>query len=209
MAKKAEKLNLLADLTVLRKISSHPKRLLDDDSKDDGIIESNENQWHKSLIDGEQLSSIKMSAKLEFLFSILSECEASGDVLLLFSQSICTLDMIEKFLLLEYRWKKDVEYFRFDGRTSPKRRDEICEIFGSSEVEMRAKYVFFSIMCVYFLNHSFISINYRLLLITTKAGGMGINLVRANRVIVFDASWNPSDDVSDIVSEILLYNILK
>lgn len=113
---------------------------------------------------------------------------------LVFSQSLYSLTLIEYFLNLidnetqktdeepaEFldghsgKWQLGLDYFRLDGSTSAENRSIWCKIFNNPK-NTRA----------------------RLFLISTRAGGLGINLTAANRVIIFDASWNPSHDVQSI-----------
>lgn len=72
-------------------------------------------------------------------------------------------------------WSLGADYFRLDGSTPIENRNIDCKHFNSED-NPRA----------------------RLFLISTRAGGLGINLVAANRVIIFDVSWNPSHDVQSI-----------
>ena len=113
--------------------------------------------------------------------------------MLVFSQSILSLDLIEEFLgkvndahesdkgkdsaLGGYldTWVPGKDYYRMDGSTPADTRKIWCKFFNRAT-----------------------SHRMRLFLISTKAGGLGINLVAANRVIIFDASWNPSHDVQSI-----------
>ena len=63
-------------------------------------------------------------------------------------------------------------FFRLDGQTSAKARQELVESFNDPDNT--------SVQCV---------------LISTRAGSLGINLPAANRVVIFDGSWNPTHDL--------------
>ncbi|XP_052864770.1 transcriptional regulator ATRX homolog [Anopheles cruzii] len=154
----------------------------------------NPTEWWMQLCPESELDNLEHSGKLMLLMEILKECETIGDKLLVFSQSLYALDVIEHFLWLldentqkkeEERnetlskypgsWALGLDYFRLDGSTSMDNRNDACNIFND-ESNTRA----------------------RLFLISTRAGGLGINLVAANRVVIFDVSWNPSHDIQSI-----------
>ncbi|KAK6172939.1 hypothetical protein SNE40_016493 [Patella caerulea] len=154
------------------------------------------NEWWAEYLKEEDKYRLELSGKLTLLFKILQMCEEIGDKVLVFSQSLLSLDIIEDFLDSIDRkfqeeaetkteeekvntfgkcWTKGADYFRMDGSTSVSLRQSWAEHFNNPE-------------------------NYRarLFVISTKAGGLGINLVGANRAIIFDASWNPSHDIQSI-----------
>ena len=130
--------------------------------------------WEKFLPHGQGLDDVLLGSKMILLMDILKESAKIGDKILVFSQSILSLDLIEGFLK-ENTWVPGEDYYRMDGSTPAEMRKTWCEGFNN-ESNQRMK----------------------LFLISTKAGGLGINLVGANRVILFDASWNPSDDMQSI-----------
>ncbi|XP_037678765.1 transcriptional regulator ATRX-like [Choloepus didactylus] len=78
-------------------------------------------------------------------------------------------------LLGEGKWLRNIDYYHLDGSTTAQSRKKWAEEFND-ETNVRG----------------------RLFIISTKAGSLGINLVAANRVIIFDASWNPSYDIQSI-----------
>ncbi|XP_018051427.1 PREDICTED: transcriptional regulator ATRX-like isoform X3 [Atta colombica] len=149
-------------------------------------------EWWLQFVQHEHFEDMRESTKLLLLFAILKESEQIGDKVLVFSQSLYSLTLIEEFLrkiddqtqkdescdTLDNHtgsWSLGLDYFRLDGQTSPENRNLWCKIFNRP-TNVRA----------------------RLFLISTRAGGLGINLTAANRVIIFDASWNPSHDVQSI-----------
>uniref|UniRef100_A0A674AGT9 DNA helicase n=1 Tax=Salmo trutta TaxID=8032 RepID=A0A674AGT9_SALTR len=146
--------------------------------------------WYKDMLSDSDATILGHSGKMVLLFEILRMAEELDDKLLVFSQSLISLDMIEDFLDLANKakdngqsslykgdgsWIRNIDYYRIDGSTSATSRKKWAEEFNDATNERG-----------------------RLFLISTRAGSLGINLVAANRVIIFDASWNPSYDIQSI-----------
>ncbi|XP_040261176.1 transcriptional regulator ATRX isoform X2 [Bufo bufo] len=150
--------------------------------------------WYKDFVTDADAEILEHSGKITLLFDILRMAEELGEKVLVFSQSLISLDLIEDFLELasvdpseegaeskpviykgEGKWFRNIDYYRLDGSTSAQTRKKWAEEFNDVT-----------------------NVRGRLFLISTKAGSLGINLVAANRVIIFDASWNPSYDVQSI-----------
>lgn len=117
--------------------------------------------WWDQLYSEEEFNDMKSSGKLVLLFSILAECGECGDKLLVFSQRLSTLDVIEKFLTLitentqnpspnarlggfSGQWKNGVDYFRLDGSTNAQTREAQCKSFNDV-TNTQAKYTFFQL----------------------------------------------------------------
>eukprot|EP00300_Choanocystis_sp_HF-7_P018736 c20120_g1_i1.p1 GENE.c20120_g1_i1~~c20120_g1_i1.p1 ORF type:complete len:901 (-),score=240.37 c20120_g1_i1:314-2692(-) len=109
---------------------------------------------------------INASGKMQILDRLLSTLHANGDRVLLFSQMTRMLDILEDYVL----WR-GYKYCRLDGSTSGEERDAQMADFNR---EGSDKFLF---------------------MLSTRAGGLGINLYTANIVVLYDSDWNPQADL--------------
>lgn len=114
----------------------------------------------------EDYGCIKKSGKMLVLRKILAMWKDQGHRVLLFTQTRMMLDILERFM--EHH---AYNHCRLDGSTPVKERQRLLDKFNDPESDI---FIF---------------------LLTTRAGGIGINLSGANRVIIFDPDWNPSTDM--------------
>jgi SWI/SNF-related matrix-associated actin-dependent regulator 1 of chromatin subfamily A len=105
------------------------------------------------------------SGKVAKLIELLQEFKANGDRTLIFSQFTMVMDILESALSLQ-----GISYFRLDGSTPVEERQDMIDQFYE-ETDISA------------------------FMLSTKAGGTGINLACANKVVIFDSSFNPQEDV--------------
>ena len=125
-------------------------------------------QDHKTLSikPGYNYGSGAKSGKMQVVKALLELWKEQGNKTLLFAQHRIMLDILEKFI----GSIGGFNYRRMDGTTPIHTRQGLVDEFNNNPIA-----------------HVF--------LLTTKVGGLGVNLTGANRVIIYDPDWNPSTDV--------------
>lgn len=104
-----------------------------------------------------------MSAgKFELLDRILPKILCMGHKVLIFSQFVQLISIMCQFF--EYR---GIKHLKLDGAMNLEQRNENLTKFAAIDSE------------------------YQVFILSTRAGGQGLNLQEANTVIIFDSDWNP------------------
>lgn len=108
----------------------------------------------------------RTAGKFELLDRILPKYQKTGHRVLMFFQMTAIMDIMEDFL--RYR---GITYLRLDGTTKSDDRSDLLREFNAPD----SKYFMF--------------------LLSTRAGGLGLNLQTADTVIIYDSDWNPHQDL--------------
>uniref|UniRef100_A0A336KEU9 CSON000136 protein n=1 Tax=Culicoides sonorensis TaxID=179676 RepID=A0A336KEU9_CULSO len=202
--------NLLPDYTYLRKIWTHPRVLefayeqkkLNQSKKSIKKLEKNldkliercdeedlpddvfdiagdkpgiKEKWWQDHLYKNDLDTLVSSNKLQIMTEILKQCSLIGDKCLIFSNFVAVLSVVEFFLTKTMNYTIGRDYYRLDGQTPKDKRHQMITKFNREDNK--------DVKCF---------------LISARAGGQGINLVGANRVIILDTSWNPAADLQSI-----------
>ncbi|KAK1788089.1 hypothetical protein P4O66_015963 [Electrophorus voltai] len=170
----------LAELTVLKKLCDHPRLLstravtqlgLEKGSAANPALEEEEqSESAASRIDHvPDETLVEESGKLRFLVSLLERLREDGHRTLVFSQSRKMLDIMERVL-----HNRSFQLLRVDGTvTQLSEREKRITLFQTDR-------------------------RYSIFLLTTQVGGVGLTLTAANRVVIFDPSWNPATDAQAV-----------
>lgn len=168
----------LSYLTVLQKVANHVALLqAASTSKQETLIKRICDQVFSKFPDFvqkskdaafETLSDPKYSGKMKVLQQLLNHCRRNRDKVLLFSFSTKLLDVLQQYCMAS-----GLDYRRLDGSTKSEERLKIVKEFNSTQ-------------------------DVNICLVSTMAGGLGLNFVGANVVILFDPTWNPANDLQAI-----------
>ncbi|KAK3076502.1 hypothetical protein LTS18_012834, partial [Coniosporium uncinatum] len=157
-------------INVLKKVCNSPRLLAKKtSSKEDG--EAASNPTIASILDDippQLLKDRGASAKLQVLDSLLHNIRTTtSEKVVLVSNYTSTLDVLQQLLS-----SLDYGFLRLDGSTPVSKRQGLVDRFNNSSAK-----------------------NHFVFLLSAKAGGVGLNLIGASRLVLFDVDWNPATDL--------------
>ncbi|KAH9998501.1 P-loop containing nucleoside triphosphate hydrolase protein [Russula compacta] len=165
----------LALINILTKISNSPILLKAVADKAKARISQGQDNLERTTVVEEavkllperaQVENLSLSGKLTALANLLTAIRKHTDEkCIIVSHYTSTLNVIEAFCK-----KKSYSYLRLDGSTPASKRSEHVNVFNKSSQQR----------CFLFL-------------LSSKAGGVGLNLIGASRLCLVDSDWNPSD----------------
>ncbi|XP_068166778.1 DNA excision repair protein ERCC-6-like [Antennarius striatus] len=168
----------LAQLNILKKLCDHPRLLspaaiaklgLEETSAESQQSDDLEADAGHSIANVPDESLISESGKLVFLFALLERLRQEGHRTLIFAHYRKVLDIIERIL-----GNRGFKVMRLDGTiTQVAERERRISLFQTDD-------------------------RYSVFLLTTQVGGVGITLTAANRVVIYDPSWNPATDAQAV-----------
>ncbi|KAG7355569.1 SNF2/helicase domain containing protein [Nitzschia inconspicua] len=157
----------------LRKVCNHPNLL-------DGVEHREQDRVYKEFLEAGKFEGktpeeqqemmhehlfIQTSGKMVLMDKLLPKLRTEGHKVLVFSQMVKMLDLISEYC--EFR---NFPHERLDGRVRGADRQKAIDRFNTDK-------------------------NSFLFLLSTRAGGVGINLTAADVCIIFDSDWNPQNDI--------------
>lgn len=123
-------------------------------------------QYVASLLPSSNQMTSYDSGKLAVIMAILPDVKKQGEKIVLVSNYTKTLDMFSG--ICDY---SNYKYCRLDGSTASSDRSKIVDEFNKPESDL---FIF---------------------LLSAKAGGCGLNLIGASRLVLYDNDWNPANDL--------------
>ncbi|XP_043247791.1 DNA repair and recombination protein RAD54-like isoform X1 [Colletes gigas] len=154
----------LSAITLLKKLCNHPDLVYDKILKKTEGFENAASLLPSNYSTKEILP--ELSGKLMVLDCLLASIKTTtNDKIVLVSNYTQTLDLFEKLC-----HKRCYNYVRLDGTMTIKKRAKVVEKFNNQD------------------SNDFI------FMLSSKAGGCGLNLIGANRLVMFDPDWNPAND---------------
>lgn len=156
----------LQAITFLKKLCNHPQLVYEICANKEDGFENLLEMFPEGFSKSIRNFEPVWSGKMKLLDNILANIKkTTDDRIVIISNYTQTIDLFQRLCDMRgYKW------VRLDGSMSTKKRNKIVQQFNDPTTD---EFVF---------------------LLSSKAGGCGLNLIGANRLIMFDPDWNPAND---------------